>query len=58
MSEQQPVGPQVVPSSSHNDCVKAVGAVKWMSSKNFDGDNFHYWMKAIRNQLKAARLWE
>ncbi|KAF0729316.1 hypothetical protein Ae201684P_010480 [Aphanomyces euteiches] len=58
MSEQQPVGPQVVPSSSHNDPVKAVGAVKWMSSKNFDGNNFHYWMKAIRNHLKAARLWE
>ncbi|KAH9150574.1 hypothetical protein LEN26_004051 [Aphanomyces euteiches] len=58
MSEQQPVGPQVVPSSSHNDREKAVGAVKWMSSKNFDGNNFHYWMKAIRNHLKAARLWE
>ncbi|KAH9134879.1 hypothetical protein AeRB84_019465 [Aphanomyces euteiches] len=38
--------------------VKAVGAVKWLPTKNFVGNNFHYWLKAIRNHLKAARLWE
>ncbi|KAH9113222.1 hypothetical protein LEN26_009060 [Aphanomyces euteiches] len=42
----------------YHDRIKAIGTVKWLASKNFDGNNFHYWMKAIRNHLKAARLWE
>ncbi|KAH9095669.1 hypothetical protein Ae201684P_015468 [Aphanomyces euteiches] len=43
---------------SHSERVKAVGAVKWLPTKNFVGNNFHYWLKAIRNHLKAARLWD
>ncbi|KAH9110440.1 hypothetical protein AeMF1_014752, partial [Aphanomyces euteiches] len=43
---------------SHSERVKAVGAVKWLPTKNFVGSNFHYWLKAIRNHLKAARLWD
>ncbi|CAK4803990.1 unnamed protein product [Aphanomyces euteiches] len=50
--------PLNVHTSSHNERVKAVGAVKWLPTKNFVGNNFHYWLKAIRNHLKAARLWD
>ncbi|KAF0705378.1 hypothetical protein As57867_007037, partial [Aphanomyces stellatus] len=43
---------------NHADRVKAVSAIRWDTSKNFTGGNFHYWLKAIRNHLKAARLWD